>query len=344
MRIIMYPSPSRRIYNPIIHVLGEGLRAAGVSILPIGAGGFWFPRALHVHWLEHVYWGPIARHLPVLGYLRALHLIHVARGVQRRGGRVVWTMHNLRPHEALTGVRGKIYSLMVARFLPLVSDIIVMSENTRREVATNYPEAAGAKVHVIPHPHFSNFYAEHGLDLSRAPARTDVPTFALVGLLRPYKGIVEVVEALRTYRETPFRMIIAGEGPQSYQSRIVEAIGGDTRFELIKGAVGHDEFAAILRNADAALFNFSSILNSGSVIAALSCGTPALCPADGALTELATQIGREWVRCFDRPLDVDWLFAQVDSLRRLDRTAPPLKQLEPSAIGLALKTVYGEAL
>lgn len=343
MRIIMFPSPSRRIYNPFIHVIGLGLRAAGVSILPIWTGGFWFPRALHVHWLEQVYWGPIAYRLPIVGYLRALHLITVARGVRQRGGRVVWTLHNLKPHEAPTGMRGKIYALMSAQFLPLVTDVIVMSENAQREVAANYPEVAGARIHVIPHPHFSDFYAGHGLDLSQTPPPTTVPTFAMVGQLRPYKGVVEAIKALRAHGDARFKLIIAGEGPQRYKARIVEAIGRDPRFELIQRELGHDEFGLILREADAALFNFSSILNSGSVIAALSCGTPALCPADGALTELATQIGPEWVRCFDRPFDVDWLLAQVDSMRRLDRTRAPLGQLEPSAIGLSLKAVYGEA-
>ena len=342
MRIIMYPSPTRRVFNPIIHVLGVGLKAAGVSILPISAGGLWFPAALHVHWLEHVFWGRVARRVPVVGNFRAWHLIHVARGVRRRGGRVVWTLHNLKPHEAPTGAQARAWQLMTTQFLPLVTDVVVMSHDAVDRLADAFPEVAGARCHVIPHPDFRDFYEEHGLELRNPTAPNAVPTFAMVGLLRPYKGILEAIELLKARAETPFHLIIAGPGPVTYAQSIVDAIGGDPRFEFIHSEISHAQFAQVLRRSDAALFNFRQILNSGSVIAALSCGTPVICPGDGALAELAAQVGQDWVHCFERPLDVDWLLSQIASLQAMDRTAPPLDHLAPLAIGKALLRLYGE--
>lgn len=62
---------------------------------------FGTPNVLHVHWLEAVFWGRVASRLPFASQWNASHLISTARKVSASGGKIVWTVHNLAPHEGL---------------------------------------------------------------------------------------------------------------------------------------------------------------------------------------------------------------------------------------------------
>jgi beta-1,4-mannosyltransferase len=53
-----------------------------------------------------------------------------------------------------------------------------------------------------------------------------------------------------------------------------------------------------LRAADLVVLPYREILNSGSAILALSFARPVLVPAQGAMTELQRDMGREWVRTY----------------------------------------------
>ncbi|HEV7352116.1 MAG TPA: glycosyltransferase [Brevundimonas sp.] len=340
MRVLMCPAKTADDDNPFISILVSGIRSAGAQVEHFD----YRPRdgfdAFHVHWLEGVFWGRVAGRVSLVASLRARALIEQATRTRASGGRVVWTVHNLLPHEALSSSRAAVWSLLCEAFLPLVTDVILMSPDTTPEVQRLYPQVAGAKVHEVPHPHYREFFARHA-DLSALPRAPGPIRLACVGKLRPYKGVLELVEQLGKV-DRDFELTIAGDGPADHVRAIASAVRNDTRFRLNARALTHGEVVTTLRVADAAAFNFERILNSGSVLAALSAGVPVLCPSAPALDALGQQVGPQWLRTFMRPVTADWILDCAEDFiaaRSADLLAP-LDKLSPDAVGRDHAALY----
>ena len=63
-----------------------------------------------------------------------------------------------------------------------------------------------------------------------------------------------------------FRFVIAGRGAESEMSAILREIGDDARFLFIQRRMTDEELAGLMLASDLVLFNFKTILNSGSVL------------------------------------------------------------------------------
>ena len=139
------------------------------------------------------------------------------------------------------------------------------------------------------------------------------PLICTFGWLRPYKGIPAAVRVMKTI-DRPFHFVIAGTGPVDEVAAIQEEIGGDSRFTLISRRLSDGEIAGLTRASSLVLFNFKSILNSGSVLASLSIGRPVLAPAMGAILDLQLDLGSRWVKTFIGALTAE---AIIDALGEL---------------------------
>src|SRR5690606_10250440 len=72
-----------------------------------------------------------------------------------------------------------------------------------------------------------------------------------------------------------------------------------------------DFFAA----SDVVVLPFRNILNSGSLILALSFNRPVVAPAIGSLTELQEMTGPQWVRLYEGEFDQSVLRREIDNLK-----------------------------
>jgi glycosyltransferase involved in cell wall biosynthesis len=80
--------------------------------------------------------------------------------------------------------------------------------------------------------------------------------------------------------------------------------------------VPDSEIQVYLRAADLVVLPFSETLNSGSALLALSFDRPVLVPRQGALAELASEVGSEWVRTYNGPLTETLLASALEDARR----------------------------
>lgn len=339
----MYPASVRKDDNPFITILVNGLREAGATVHAYAPWSFGpLAGALHVHWLEQVTWGRYAKRIPVLQSALARLLVRKAKRYRNAGKPVVWTVHNLRPHESLSGHARRSFETLRRSFLPLVSDVILMSPGIEQEVAAEYPELSGARWHVIPLPHFRGFFqslAPHQDVRSRYGIDATTPLLAVVGMLRRYKGIPSLIEQVRQLHHS-FSLVVAGEGDAETCDAIRHAMGSDPRFIFDQRRLSDSDVASILAHADVALFNFESILNSASVLAALSMSTPVVCPASGALIDIQEDVGQQWVQTFHGALTPAILAQAIKALGNPFDTICPLDRHEPVEVGRRLKHVY----
>ncbi len=280
VRVLLFSAVGTRI-NPYIGLLRDGLlqqarmcgwRRAGSRKLDAdgwGLGG-WRPHVIHLHWLDWYDLPPALRfagvrpgllrrassprsgNLPFVYALRRrarlARLLRRLAAFQRDGGIVAYTVHNLEPHEEANRVE----QWGSARLVRLADVVHVHDESTALELAARYGRTAD--VAVIPHGHYIGCYPN---TLSRTEAREqlglppDAFVYACIGLLRPYKGLEELIPAFRSLPGTHLRLLLAGKpGTPEYGRMLAELAAGDARIRLDPQFVPSEEVQLYYNAAD----------------------------------------------------------------------------------------------
>ena len=283
MRVLMAPHEA---LNPYQHELATALATQSIATdftnlrwrLPLAGPDA--PEILHLHWLHKN-----TATTPLRFWLGSRYFEHNLRGYQRRGGRVLWTVHNLKDHEGRHADREQQLGRRVGR---VADAVIVHSESALPQVIASFnlpPE----KVHLVPHPAYSFVAADVP---SRAAAREalQIPStqmlFAFVGAVRPYKGVEELIAAFTDLPDADARLAIAGKAfDPEYAQRISDLTAGDARIDLRLGHLAEDEMVRLLAAADAIVLPYRSILTSGALVLAMGVGRACVAPRFGVFAE-----------------------------------------------------------
>jgi beta-1,4-mannosyltransferase len=291
-RIAVFPEPGGT--NPYSRLLHAALARQGVELVDgaqldarwvRGAGGEL--DAIHLHWIEFLYAADGPRPLrDALAHKRAAGLVQALRAARRRPVRVVWTVHNLRPHEARHPWLDRLTGQTAAA---CCDALIVHSAHAAARVAEHF--APAAPVTVLPHPNYLGAYPPSPVGRERVRDQLGVPRDAFVylvfGQVRRYKRVPEVVRAFRATAGADARLVVAGAVVEdALAGEIAAARDGDERVVLRLAAVPDDEVAGLHAAADAAVLHYRDVFSSGALLLALSFGLPVAGPRDTTLTEL----------------------------------------------------------
>lgn len=278
--------PDFRLANPYQRLLGESIQAAGGDVsfsegyrrgLPItrDLGGLGErPHVLHLHWLN-----PFIRFEGLfLRWLYGRKTVFDLALVRRSGIGVVWTVHNLVSHEARYPRLEMNTNRRIAR---VAHEVILHSQSALAAVGEAYRLNA-AHAHVIPHGHYCGVY---GLPPSCAEARASLglpqegTVFLAFGLLRPYKGTEDLLDAWSAFASSPegrdSSLVIAGDClDSSYLTLLQKRCAALPRVRLDAGFVPDSRVAPYFAAADVVVTPFRQILTSGSLLLALSFKKP----------------------------------------------------------------------
>lgn len=169
----------------------------------------------------------------------------------------------------------------------------------------------------------------------------------MFGKLRPYKGVPEAISRFRAAAGNGEVLVVAGGVSDPALRREIEAAAAGTdAVRLLFGDLPELELASLLRAADLSIFNFTRILNSGSLLAALSLDCPVLAPHNPGFEDLARQVGEPgWIDLFDGPLTARRIRASLDKVvGQRPHGSPDLEAHSVEAVGEAYRTIYEEAL
>ena len=211
--------------------------------------------------------------------------------IKSKGYQLVWTVHNTISHDSKTGIIERLFRWQLSC---LCSDIIVMSEYSRQEFSRKYRRTK--RVHVVPH---GNYIGAYPNDVSQAEARKQLgisphqKVLLHFGYIRPYKGISNLLATFAQLKEPDLVLIIAGRcSCSALFSEIEQAAHIDSRIHLRLDFIPDQEIQWYMNACNWVVLPYNKILNSGSVLLALSFGRPVIVPQQGSLTELI-QNGRE---------------------------------------------------
>ncbi|HET7044377.1 MAG TPA: glycosyltransferase family 4 protein [Gaiellaceae bacterium] len=181
----------------------------------------------------------------------------------------VFTAHDLVPRRT-TG-KTALWRELLRRF-----DLVVVHSERGRETVVGIGAEPG-RVRVVPHPVFP----------SDPPRADDGRTLLCLGLIRPYKGLADAVEA--TLQVDGARLLVAGEPVEPVDAERARA---GARAEWRLGYLPESELDRALGEATVALFPYRAELDqSGSLLRALGAGVPAVVYDVGGLAEPVRRFG-----------------------------------------------------
>jgi glycosyltransferase involved in cell wall biosynthesis len=178
----------------------------------------------------------------------------------------VFTAHDLLPRR--TAAKEELWRTLLAKF----ERVVVHSERGRDRLA-----ALDVDARVIPHPVFP----------SDPPRADDGATVLCLGLIRPYKGVADAIEAVQ--RVEGARLLVAGE-PVEPVDRYRAAAGSRAEWRL--GYLPDTEIDRALGESTVAVFPYRAELDqSGALLRALGAGVPAVVYDVGGLAEPVRRFG-----------------------------------------------------
>lgn len=302
--LMSFKEPSEST-NPYITQLTRALRATpGLAVRTFS----WRDALLrhwdvfHVHWPETVIYSP--RRL-----LRAVKLALLAiLLVKFRLGRtaVVWTYHNVATHER----QGRVARALLARLRRLTVGYIVLNPFSE--------PPAGRLVWLIPHGHYRDWYARFD------QADTIAGRLATFGLIRPYKGVEDLLAAFRDWSEPTATLVIGGKPADPDTGERVSALAsGDPRVMLVLRFLSEQELVTVATEAELLVFPYVAMHNSGAVLAGLSLGRPVLAPRNAVNEALAREVGEKWLVLYEGGLTSEVLARALVAVRAIGPTERP---------------------
>ena len=291
--------------NPYHAELEKALRSLGIEVLHPQSlkslcRNYWTGvekvDVVHIHALPQFGWSLI----PLRGYVAFYQRLVWLRIM---GVRLVWTMHNLDNHESQNR---SIENFVARHFAPQMGGIIVHGKSAKRIVESRWIQRTGSPIHVIPHGHYIGSYKN---EISAEAARAQFGfsasnlVFLFLGMIRPYKGVVEMVDAFRLHTESNARLIITGMPiNQEICNQVARSIEGDSRIRFLPGHVADDDIQLYMNACDMVVLPYRRILTSGAAVLAMSFGKPCIAPRAGCVTDMLDEKGAIF---FDPPVSGD---------------------------------------
>lgn len=251
---------------------------------------------VHFHWLApYIYAGPYHRSLVRLVFTAVELIVLRLAGIP-----VVWTVHNLAIHESNHPRLEWWFKHAFVRF-GFCDRLILHCEAMEDDFIDTYQlsERARKKIRFTPHGHYFYNY-ENDISPEEARRRLNLgtgPVFLFFGRIRPYKGILELIDAYRSVSDGDSHLLIVGNPEDEELAAELEGCTRDddrivTRLEYVP-----DEDVQLYMNAaDAVVLPFKDITTSGSAILAMTFGKAVVVPRKGCLPELLDENGTIFYR------------------------------------------------
>jgi glycosyltransferase involved in cell wall biosynthesis len=278
----------------------------------------------HLHWPEILARGStparaLARQLLLLGLLLRWRLTRTA---------VVRTRHNIGTHEAASGWSRLLLSLVERS---TVADV-VLNELT--------PAIPGRVRRLIPHGDYRPWYSQV------APAPPVPGRLAFVGLIRPYKGVEELMTSFAALELPGASLSVSGRADDAALAETVRSLAAaDARVRLQLSYLSDEDLVHDITSAEVVVLPYREMHNSGGALAALSLERPVLVPDNDVTRALADEIGRDWVLTYHGELSpADLRNALEVAASRPDGRRPDLSHRSWERSGEQHEEVYREAL
>lgn len=240
-------------------------------------------KIIHLHWVrEFCELSDYRRHETIRSILSAIRRLVFLKSC---GNRFVWTVHNTFTHGARFPKLEYLLRLFLSYFC---EDIIVMSEYSKTEFFSMYGRKK--RVHVLPHGNYIGTYSD---DTERGKSRqllgisNDQKVFLHLGRIERYKGTVGLITEFSKIRDHNAVLIVAGACKElSLRRELEKAASGNSRIKLQLQFIKDEDIQIYMAACDWVVLPYKRILNSGSVMLAISFRRPVISPNKGSIIDI----------------------------------------------------------
>lgn len=214
---------------------------------------------------------------------------NLLRRIKENGHKIVWTVHNVMPHETVWVEQDRKIHQMMAD----AADALHVMASDSAKLTEQYYTLDESKMFVVPHPTYEGAQPD---EISRHEARTQLQidedefVFLSFGAIMEYKGYDQLMAAydqLRSKTKKRTRLVIAGLPSDKALVEKITAWGeGKSDVILDMTPVPHDKLQVYFRSADIAVCPYRRTMNSGAAMMAITFDLPVIGPCAGGFADL----------------------------------------------------------
>jgi len=284
--------PKEGIENPYQKLMKDGLKEGGFDVRYGTKTRFfdilltWItqrPQWIHIDWPYSFY----SINLPtpfkwLFYYCFQIQVTFISRFTKCK---IAQTLHNIHRHEPYHKEIDHKAQLILFRHAEFIR---VFHQGTIEKVKASW-KIDTDKFIIQPEGSYVGYYPNQ---VSKSDARTelgfDLQDFILLylGSIRPYKGILDLIDNFKTYRKDNWKLIIAGYPyDRNYTDLVKNRCENLSEISLYLGHQPEERLQYYFNASDVVASPFRQIENSGSVILAMGFQRPVIAPKMGVLIE-----------------------------------------------------------
>ncbi len=190
--------------------------------------------------------------------------------------------HNVLPHE-----QSRVDQTLVRWALQRANRLIV---HTTAQQALAQRLLPGCSTSVVPLPSYAAFHSEEWTrDRARTHLKLTGNVLLFFGLIRPYKGLLDLIEALpAVLKEIDATLLVVGEiwgGDTEYRTQVTK-LGLEQRVRFIDRYVSNDEVAMYFAAVDLVVLPYREATGSAVLQLAFGLGVPVVATRTGGMDEV----------------------------------------------------------
>lgn len=292
MRILAAPAFSNEKVNPYNALLYRELEELGVEVEEYSHAKAVNERAdlVHFHWPD----GYINQKTLAKSWQRILLLSLMVCLLKLKGSKLVWTVHNTAPHDA---IRPRLSAKFMHWFIRRCDGFIFMSEANKAAFYQRYKPSSASRYAIIPHGHYRTCYPPEVDQLGakqQLGLNTKKKVLLFVGMIKPYKNIPGLIKAFNSAQIDDYQLVVAGTPDNENLRDEIEALKS-VKTRLFLRFIPDSELNVYMSAADVVILPYKAILNSGALLLALSYNRPVIAPHMGAIIDLQKNLGLQWI-------------------------------------------------
>lgn len=235
----------------------------------------------------------------------AHNYIGLARHAKQLGCSVVIELHELRDvGEHGIPFAARYTHLMMSRLAMYTDGVIIHSRTEVQAVASQYPRLGALPSTVIFHgPQEHGSYTRSGPSHRPDPLVSGPIRFLYFGVIRPYKGLPELVRAFGYLRQEgmPVHLTIAGEPWSGADEALAELRRcGPAHYTTLLRYLPDDEVTALFTDCDILVAPYRRVSASGPISMAMGVGMPIVTTRLPSVVEVCEGYeGVEWAEVSD---------------------------------------------
>lgn len=239
---------------------------------------------IHFHWPAYIY----SDKNFTCFVQKLISFFKAIREAKRSGYKILWTIHNLFPHERNNIVLEYIGRIILAT---LADVVFVHFAQAKKRVSQLFGRTKN--VEIIPHGTFSLVFKNN---CSKAEARTALGiashsfVYLLFGPIRPYKGIEKAIEAFKLLNIPDSVLVIAGRPSDTKLSEFIAMESeNNVSIKSFLRFIEEDEVQTFFNATDIVLLPYNNVFTSGNLFLALTFNKAVVAPDTGIISEVVDE-------------------------------------------------------